>query len=144
MSRQEELDKKTKAADDHYQRLMAHLADAANWRCMGCGEVANPSSGSWRWDGSAWQHHHGYPVGHVDAVRVHVTDKVETPSPPPPYYGNTRRPVCPHCGTTMGHDPAHLFDTDEADCSKCGETYHVERNLQVTYTTSIIKEETPE
>ena len=38
-----------------------------NWFCLKCGERCNPSSAQWRNAGTAWQHHHGYPIGHVDA-----------------------------------------------------------------------------
>lgn len=50
--------------------LAKHFADAKNWRCPMCAEIANPSSDRWRWGGYAWQHHHEYPVGHVDAERM--------------------------------------------------------------------------
>jgi protein gp37 len=36
------------------------------WRCQACGEAPAISEG-WRWNGNNWQHHHGYPVGHIDA-----------------------------------------------------------------------------
>ena len=49
----------------------SHLRDAAYWECS-CGAIADPSSSSWRWSGSEWQHHHGYPIGHVTAVRKNI------------------------------------------------------------------------
>lgn len=36
------------------------------WRCE-CGAAVNPVDGAWRFDGAHWQHHHGYPIGHVYA-----------------------------------------------------------------------------
>lgn len=42
--------------------------NATEWVCE-CGAVANPVSGEWRWDGQNWQHWHGYPVGHVIAIK---------------------------------------------------------------------------
>ncbi len=47
----------------------AWAADAANWVCTGCGAPCVPDNGNWRWNGSAWEHHHGFPVGHVLAKR---------------------------------------------------------------------------
>lgn len=37
------------------------------WRCSECGELREATDPRWRWTGEKWQHHHGYPVGHVDA-----------------------------------------------------------------------------
>lgn len=54
-------------------RAAADEADRANarmngmWRCQGCGEAV-VTDGRWRWTGDRWQHHHDYPVGHVDAI----------------------------------------------------------------------------
>lgn len=38
------------------------------WRCYECGDYpGSPGSdlARWRWVGNQWEHHHGYPVGHM-------------------------------------------------------------------------------
>ena len=53
----------------HNPELKKHFAEAKGWKCE-CGEVCNPGSGHWRWNGNEWEHHHGYPIGHVVAKRM--------------------------------------------------------------------------
>ena len=50
-------------------RAAAQDEDARHWACIECGEKADPNSSKWRWSGDCWEHHHGYPIGHVPARR---------------------------------------------------------------------------
>ena len=52
-------------------KLYHHLENAKNWKCE-CGEVCNPASAKWRWNGRDWEHQHGYPMGHVQAEKINV------------------------------------------------------------------------
>lgn len=54
---------------EHEKRLAEWVEDAVNWVCSECGERCNTDH-RWRWNGAAWEHHHGYPIGHVLAERV--------------------------------------------------------------------------
>lgn len=38
-----------------------------HWQCE-CGAMADAHC---RWNGNVWQHHHGYPIGHVDMKNIH-------------------------------------------------------------------------
>ena len=50
------------------QRILEVVAESKRWVCE-CGMRCDLMNGDWRWNGSAWEHHHGYPVGHVRAQR---------------------------------------------------------------------------
>ena len=54
--------------DECIKRMEKWFNEAIQWRCE-CGEIASPLSGEWRFNGSGWEHYHGYPIGHVLAHR---------------------------------------------------------------------------
>lgn len=45
--------------------------------------------------------------------------------------------VCPHCGYTV-EDDLYEYGEGEHDCSDCGNTFDVTRNVEVTYCTEKI------
>ena len=49
------------------------------WRCPECGDAANALDPLWRWNGKAWEHHHGYPIGHIvaDYIGKEIPEKVD-------------------------------------------------------------------
>lgn len=40
------------------------------WRCPKCHRKAEFLSEEWRWNGHAWEHDHGYLIGHIEAERI--------------------------------------------------------------------------
>ncbi len=46
--------------------LLGPVDLAAYLEISECGEKPNPMSPSWRFNGRRWEHHHGYPIGHVE------------------------------------------------------------------------------
>ena len=52
---------------EQIERMAKFIEDSQKWKCPVCGESPEIASGRWRHAGSCWEHHHGYPVGHVAA-----------------------------------------------------------------------------
>lgn len=55
------------------EMLRGYDAQKGDWCCLQCNEVFSPfedTSAKFRWAGDRYQHHHAYPVGHCDMVRV--------------------------------------------------------------------------
>lgn len=56
--------------------LSAFLSNAHLWSCPECHQYCQPGSPQWRWNGQNWEHHHGYPVGHITAIRLNTTKQL--------------------------------------------------------------------
>lgn len=64
------------ALESFRARLSTAQGDA--WRCEQCGELADPMSSRWRWNGEEWQHHHDI-VGHVRSRNFGSPSSPEAP-----------------------------------------------------------------
>lgn len=71
-------------------QLMMEMANIDGWRCSECGEPVVMDS-RWRRGFGGWEHHHGYPVGHIEAQYFPKVEITTTPAPagqPPAEAGN--------------------------------------------------------
>lgn len=51
------------------------------WICPKCGLSASDGKlGDWRFNGRAWEHYHGYPLGHVTAEKQKEATHAAPPS----------------------------------------------------------------
>lgn len=56
--------------------LIEHLSNAPNWICD-CGQRGDAGSSEWRWNGTVWEHYHGYPIGHCAASYQPIEGKTK-------------------------------------------------------------------
>jgi hypothetical protein len=76
----EMIDGAYQLSDAQLDKAMFRLGDGDEWECE-CGLKvqggdARCCQADMRWNGSAWEHHHEYPVGHV-AMRNKITFREE-------------------------------------------------------------------
>lgn len=79
-------------ADKQPAPLFNVTVDTANWVCE-CGEKADGGSAKWRWNGTVWEHHHGYPIGHVTANYLPDLSASEQ--------RDATSPICHQCGVRL-------------------------------------------
>lgn len=60
--------------------LLADLGDISShlriWRCEECGDAHDHVNPRWRFNGKDWEHHHGYPSGHLPTRSWRLLDWV--------------------------------------------------------------------
>ncbi len=58
----EMIEEAREVTEEELQRLKYRLEE---WECE-CGTKLNEAGADFRFNGRAWEHHHGYPLGHVE------------------------------------------------------------------------------
>lgn len=62
-------------------RKMVEYMNPKRWRCPKCGRICEFASEDWRWNGSAWEHNHGWLVGYIPAERTNPNEDTHFPYP---------------------------------------------------------------
>jgi hypothetical protein len=62
-----------KAIIEEKSRGPSHNAMLGVWICPMCKQKFTAGltiSTQWRWNGKAWEHYHGYSLGHIEAIKM--------------------------------------------------------------------------